>query len=241
MNNDEQPNGSGSSLRWLAVGLLAFATTFLLQVRGIAQEPVKSSGFLGSYAGLESRPDPVLAEHYVYVNRSTNWKNYSGIVIEPVTIFLKTGGQAGGFSPHDIAALTEYFEQALLRELSGVYPLQKEARPGVLHLRIAITELMPTRPRQSKTGDFIPLLLIARGLKGKSLAVNVSSIAIESELLDAATGERLAAVKSKKVGTVSDPAAESSNSVEEVEEAMDFWAKRVRAFLESARAPASSP
>jgi len=67
---------------------------------------------------------------------------------------LQTGAQKTGFSPRDVEAVTEYFEEALLRELAGAYPLKEQPQPGVLHLRIAITELVPTGPRQSKVGRF---------------------------------------------------------------------------------------
>jgi len=68
----------------------------------------------------------------------------------------------------------------------------------------------------------------------------VSSIAIESELLDAATGERLAAVASRKLGSGTNTGAEASSTWAEVQTAMDFWAKRLRAFLDGARAPTAA-
>src|SRR5258705_8989275 len=120
LNHPGAPKLACLTLRWALVAIVAGVIAALLNAGASAQEPPKFSGFLGNYSKLEARPDPALAEHYLYVRADVDWKVYTGLVIEPVKMFFKTGTQNVGFSPHDVEAVTEYFEASLLRELAGM-------------------------------------------------------------------------------------------------------------------------
>jgi len=216
---------------------LATAAAFCVLAGTAAAEAPKFSGFLGDYSQLESRSDPDLVYNYRYVRPGTDWKAYGGVMVETVKVYLKPGAQSPGFDPHDLEALSEHFEHSLLRELGGDYAVVQEPKPGAMRLRIAITEVVPVQTRQSKGVDYLPILLIGRALKGRSISVNVGSVAIEAELIDESSGERLAAVVSSKIAAGADADGKRPSTWQEAQESMDFWAHRLRLFLDDARAP----
>ncbi len=222
------------TVQWSCAAILAAGLVFAGAAR--AQAPAKFSGFLSDYSQLQARTDPVFVYNYGYVRPDTDWKAYDAVLVEAVQVVLKPGAQSPGFDPRDIAALTDYFEDALVRELGSAYKLIESPRPGALRLRIAITEIVAARPRESKGVDFLPMMLLARGLKGRSISVNVGSVALEAELLDDNTGGRLAAVVSSRAANTANPPDKGASNWQEVQAAMDFWAKRLRVFLDEARA-----
>ena len=215
----------------------AAAAAFCVLALNAAAEGPRFSGFLGEYSQLERRSDPDLVYNYRYVRPDIDWKAYSGILVETVKVYLKPGAQSPGFDPHDLEALSDHFEHSFLRELGSDYGVVQEAQPGVLRLRIAITEVVPVQARQSKGVDFLPILLIGRALKGRSISVNVGSVAIEAELIDEASGQRLAAVVSSKTAAGTDADGKRPSTWQEAQEAMDFWAHRLRLFLDETRTP----
>jgi hypothetical protein len=121
----------------------------------------------------------------------------------------------------------------MLEALEGRYPLVDKPGPDVLRLRIAITDMVPSKTDVfTMTTAIVPTDVETRvktGVTGGFPSIGQASM--EVELLDSQTNERLAAAidtkATKKFGVMVD-------KWEHVEDAFRFWAKRLRLFLDVA-------
>ena len=113
-----------------------------------------------------------------------------------------------------------------------------EPGPGVLHLRIAITNVKRSKPKRKWYG-YIPVALVVEGGKkvaqsaaGKS--VDLIEATVEMEALDSITEERLvAAIDTHKTDKIKHQ--KDNLSWEPIQEILDFWASLIRIRLDESR------
>ena len=158
------------------------------------------SGFLGDYSQLQ--PGAPGQAQLRYVAPDAQIGAYDKIIIEPITVYAAgPKGALNSASRDDLQRMVDYLFATVQTRLAGDYALVKEAGPGTMRLRIAITEAQ---------GAEIPLNLRSAGLPvglggGPLRQLNqnnpsVSRAGVEMELVDAQTGKRLlAAVDSRMV------------------------------------------
>jgi len=121
------------------------------------------SGFLSDYARLK----PVQGTGGVEC-----WKEpglqasaYNKLLIGRMAVTLKPGEQKS-VDPSDLKALTDYFHDSLASALKSQLKVVDKAGPGVLVLRIALTDLVPTKVEDSLTGTLIPYGVVAEAGSG---------------------------------------------------------------------------
>src|ERR1017187_9616895 len=141
---------------FLYVSLLV-ASLLLIGLTAQAQDPSKQqeeqssheSGFLGDlYSKLQ--PDPKNADLLTYWKTEDALKNSSKFILDPVIIYLLPEAQTRGIDPEQLAQLAQYFTKAINSELgSGHYQIVTEPGPGVLVLRVAITNVEPNGGKEN--------------------------------------------------------------------------------------------
>jgi hypothetical protein len=121
----------------------------------------------------------------------------------------------------------------MVKELQGTYELVDQPGPGVMHIRTAITNVVPGNPLTGTTSSLIPVGMVVAGTKGavSGSGVGVGSAAAEIEILDAVTGVRLGAAVDQRVGGQ----APFKGKLTDAKNAMDHWAKRIRLRLDQER------
>src|SRR5262249_35330470 len=125
-------------------------------------------------------------------------------------------------------ALTNYFHHALTNAVSDAFPIVYAPGPLVLRLRTAIVGI-----DTGKGGA-------ASGLPADSsplpYAMDIGKVAVEMELVDSETGDRVAAMVDKAtLGAGAEVGAGNFARMEKfaaAREAFDEWASRVRQFLD---------
>ena len=84
---------------------------------------------------------------------------------------------------------------AMIEALEPAYPVVSKPGPGVLRLRLAITNVYLGKPKH-KFGQYTPIGLVASGVKkakGKSKKnYSLQNASVEAEMFDSQSGERLA-------------------------------------------------
>jgi hypothetical protein len=206
----------------LAIFVISCATT--RQV-----EDVEPSGFLGDYSGLRKGGEG--EAQLVYVNPEANFRSYQSIMIESVTIWYTS--DASRLAAEDEQMLTDRLYAALHRELGSSFKLVDRPGPGVMKLMVGITEARGAKVIANALTTVVPqlrLLATAGGLATGTAAL-VGRAAIEGEIRDSLTGERLLAAVDERVGTktVRGGLGEWSH----VDEAFDYWALRLRERLQA--------
>lgn len=212
-----------SWVRVLAALVLVIALASCAQTRGRRGAP-EQSGFLGDYSQLERRDDFQYAE--IYLNPNADWPKYDSVHLDSVTIWVHD--DKGTFTDEEKQMLTDVMYKALYDELSGQFKMVETAGPRVLRIRAAITQAkgakvvlrtLTTWYPQARTGT-------ALASRATNTAALVGTAAMESEVLDSVTVERLAAVVDRRSGNEAMFTKRTFKTWGDVQAACEFWGRR---------------
>ncbi len=179
--------------------LTALACAFLFGCA--SRPPVEPSGFLGDYSGFVRASND--SETLLYEKPGLDLTRYDRVLFDPVRIALAPEAADRPVDPAQLAALAKYFEDALKIAVRNAYPIAEEPGEDVLRLRAALVDVIPTRPTLNTVGT---LALPVRAASAAKRAITgtdlfVGQVALEAELLDSLTNERLLAIVDRKAGT----------------------------------------
>ena len=122
-------------------------------------------------------------------------------MLDPLVIWPSTQSTYGGLDASIAWRLARAFEDQMRQALAGGYKIVDRPGPGVLRLRAALTDIVLQRPGVESPGPLIPMannILIRASEKVSGLNALEGQAAIEAELLDAQSHERLAAYVEKR-------------------------------------------
>ena len=160
------------------------------------------SGFLTDYARLHS------VEGYdVQCWRADNLdaKRYDKILISRIVVTLQTDAQKG-IDPTDLKSLVDYFHASLEKAFEPQMKVVTTAGPGVLVMRTALTNLVPTDSARSLLGTAVPYGFVAEAGSGVVAGRPAGSTpylgqtGIEMQFADGASGAILGECADTQVG-----------------------------------------
>lgn len=160
----------------------------------------KYAGFLGDYSKLQPVPDGAGAERYLKPDQ--NWKQYNKVMLDRIRVWYKDDADYKGIDPTELKALTDYFQNAIVKALAPAYPVVTKPGPDVLRVRVAITDLIPTKPEMSVVTLVVPYATVADVAAGGGTGGTpyLGQTAIEAEFLDSQTNRVVAAYVDRQVG-----------------------------------------
>jgi hypothetical protein len=207
----------------MAKRICSIAVFVALFAAGCAH-PVES-GFLAPYDGFHR--SSVLSTSLEYAYPQADWGPYRKVRILPVVLYYAPGSHEVG--PKDTADLTAFFQRKLAEAFGKDYAIVQQAGPGVLDIRVALTNLRPTDVLENAGAQTAGILLPVAynlGLEGyKHLTgdqLGMGEAQVEAEFLDSQTRQRLYGYVSRKIGSSLDiPGQASTWGV--VETAMSRW------------------
>lgn len=153
----------------------------------------KYSGFLSDYSKLQ--PDPDGSGALRYRTQNVDVRKYRKILLERITVVLKDDAEYKGIDPTEMKAMTDYFHEAIARELGDAYPLVHEPGPDVMRVKLAVTDLVPTKAGMSLVVLVTPYATIAdlasgaASKGGAGSAPYLGHTAVEGEGVDSMTLE----------------------------------------------------
>ena len=216
------------ALGWL--GLLV-AGALLAGCAASGMTDVKKTGFLGDYSLLTPGGDDRAA--LLYIKKDVDYKPYNKVMFERVVVVFADNAKYREIDPAMLKELTDYYQNALFNAVKDGYEVVDQPGPGVLRVRAAITDVVPSKPAANTLSTIVPVGIVAAGatkaVSGDNLGTGEAST--EVEILDAVTGERLAAAVDRRQGGK----AMFRGKWEDTKEAFDTWAKRFRQRLDETR------
>src|SRR5690349_3697102 len=124
---------------------LALALLFVAACAGRRPGPrADVSGFLDDYTRLRpgGRDDIAL----VYRDPDVDWTAYHKVLFEPVTLWRSGRRSLDPVPEADLLRLIDDLESAVRRRLGAGFTLVDEPGPGVMRIRLAITEARASDP-----------------------------------------------------------------------------------------------
>jgi hypothetical protein len=132
-------------------------------------------------------------------------KKFDKVLISRMTVTLKPGQQAG-IDPTDLKTLTDYFYASMVKAFKPQMPVVEKPGPGVLVVRIALTNLVPTDVTRSLVGTAVPYGFVAEAGAGAATGrpagatPYLGETGMEMQFLDGASGAILAECRDTEIG-----------------------------------------
>jgi hypothetical protein len=201
----------------------------------------KYSGFLSDYSKLAPDPDGSGAEEYI--NPAADAKKYKKILLEKIMVSLKDNEQYKAVDPDALKAMSDYLHDAIVRELGDAYQIVNEPGPDVERVRIAITDIAPTKTAMTVLvllapyGTVADLASGAASKGGAGSAPYLGHSGIEAEGLDSETLQPVFSYVDQRFGKKYDPKHpgayfEAYQKWAYVKDFFDYWAKKFRQRLD---------
>ena len=165
------------------------------------------SGFLSDYARL--KPAPWGDGIECWRTPDIDARKYDRMLISRIVVSIappkdqKTGQT---IDPSDLKTLTDYFHDSLNKALKPQMQVVDKAGPGVLVLRIALTDLVPTTVSDSLMGTLVPYAFIVEAGSGVATGRPAGSTpymgetGMEMQFRDGASGAILAECRDSEIG-----------------------------------------
>lgn len=173
--------------------------------------PKDTSGFLKDYSAL--RQDPKYKSDWVWVKPGADLRDYDRVLIDPVVAMPPRGSRAEALGPDVLRKVADHFTKTLKQTIDPYYSLALQPGPHVLRVRVALTDVEKATGGKPGDPDY-----------------KVGGAAMEVEIVDSTTGDRLAAAIDRIEG--SSAGRDVPREWTHVEGAMVEWANRLLDYLD---------
>lgn len=227
---------SGNAFYLKISASLLTALFFLGACATFQARSVKTTGFLGDYSQLKPGTDGQAL--LVYVDPDANLKSYTRVLMDSVKLYASQKNSMDTVSPEDRKKLLNYTDAAIRRKLAKDYIFVQTPGPGVMRLRVALTEAEAANVTMDTISTVLPVGLALAGLQTAATGACsfVGSAGVEAEMLDSQTGKRLFAAMDRRVGGKVSGQGDKFDEWRTVQSAIDFWAQRLQKRLAEERA-----
>lgn len=127
-------------------------------------ENIPRIGFLSDYSRL--KPAPGLDGMLCWRNENIDLKQYDKVLLSPIRVSIQLKKDQETPDPGDIKAMTDYFQQALVKAIQPNAKIVLKPEAGVLVASIALTNLVPTDRVKSMAGTLTPYAFVAEAASG---------------------------------------------------------------------------
>ena len=167
----------------------------------------------------------------IWIKPEVNRAVYTKVMIEPITIFISPDSEYQDLDAKELKALADGFNETLIKTLEPEIAVLNKAGPGVVYMRAALTNVKLAKKKRGLL-SYTPIGLVATAVADAAGArISLKDAAVEIEMLDSVTGERLG-VLVDKAPTVAGSEALSWDSINEV---FKFYAERFKARMLAAK------
>ena len=206
----------------LMIGTLCIASIGVVGCASKVQQPDEYSGYLKDYSRLKEAKSPSGADVMRWVDPKLNVNKYTSVYVEPSQLYPapKPTEKIPQSTLNDI---TNYYDQALKREISKSLPLASGPGPGVIVVRPAITAVS-SKTESLAPYEYIPVALVAAAVSTASgIRDQETQLATEAVFIDGQSQEVIAQVVRKGTGKPLNNASQVMKA-DDVKAVIDGWA-----------------
>jgi hypothetical protein len=191
------------------------------------------SGFLGDYY-KNLGPGPKDGPKERWIKPGVDFRKYNKLMIDTVVFYYADDSDDKGIDVAAMQELTDAFNQELINAVKGKYPIVSEPGPDVARLRIALTNIKKSKPVLSTITSITPpgltFSFIKKGVSGSWSGSGATSAEVMG--LDSMTNDVIVVAVDKQTAAYFDRFSKLGSA----KEAFKFWAERIPAFLDEAKA-----
>jgi hypothetical protein len=136
-----------------------------------AAQDIPFSGFFGNQTVYEQlQPGPKSGAKLRWVKQGVDAKKYNKFMVDSVIFFLANNADYKGIDPQEMKELSDIFNKEIVAAFNNKYQIVAEPGPDVARIRIAITNIQPSKPGYSAVTSIIPvglgISLVKKGATG---------------------------------------------------------------------------
>ncbi|HOD36213.1 MAG TPA: DUF3313 domain-containing protein [Syntrophales bacterium] len=208
----------------VVIGLAVAAST------GFAED-IKYSGFLGNPSVYSlMKPGPEGGVKLRWMKEGVDPKKYEKFMVDSVIFFLSDQAEYKGIDPQEMKELCDEFNKALVAAFKDKYPIVADPGPNVMRIRIAITEIKPSRPGVSTVTSIVPVglgvSLVKKGATGGWAGSGETGI--EMMALDSVTDEILVLAVDQRKAEFEQRFSKWGSATD----AFKFWSEKTVAYID---------
>ncbi len=196
---------------WIWMGARLPLVVCCTILAGCQSSKTAYSGFLGDYSGFRASADYEGALEYNHPTLTL--KGYDKFMVDPIIVHFAPNAKGTALDPAKIKKLTDYAREELGKALSKRYQVVNSPGPGVLRLRVALTDIKKTSPAMN--------IHPATKLSG----VGLGGASMEAEAIDSQSGKRVRAVVDSRKGDVLSIGA-GLDELGHAKQVIDHWIER---------------
>ncbi len=203
---------------------LMIGMMFLSGCAATTNETPRQSSFLGDYS---QKLEPGAEEggpKLIWIKPGVDFSKYDKVMVEYVTFVLAEDSEYKGIDANEFKELADMATTTFVNTIREEIPVVVEPGPGVLQVRVAITDLKQSSPGMSTVTTIVPIGLAVSLVKKGSGGAWTGSGETKAEMmvLDSMTNEVLAAGADSKTAEFEERFSKWGSA----EEAFKFWAER---------------
>ena len=183
----------------------------LMLLNGCAGSSTSGSGAAAKQNMTLTKPEllkPLAGDDFAksWRGQGVDWSIYDKIFIDRIQVFINQDSTDNGIDPTDLKMLIDYFYETLVKNIEPTTNIVDKTGPGVLVVKIAITDLMPTDYKLSVIGSLTPYAFVAEAASGPASGRPAGSTpylgecGIEAKFMDGSSGEIIAEFTDTKIG-----------------------------------------
>lgn len=212
--------------RFLLLGTLCIAalTGCAHSEHATGYDKAEPSGFLKDYSKLHAAANETDSTLVYFTPDKAKFKSYTKVLVEPVQVWRGEKSDAKDMDKEDANYLSQFLWSRLNEEFRKDYIMVQEPAPGVMRLRVGITEAGKNIPVLDNLTAPVSMVLFDGKKSLGGIQPFVGRATIEVEATDSQTGELLAAAVDRRGG--SKYTWKPLHRWGDVEAAYAYWAKK---------------
>lgn len=225
----------------VAVCALLLATVLpptLAQAREYDKNFLTNYDLLKPRTGKAGQPGDLA---YIAPGALKRLSGYRAVMVDQPEIHFSPDSEIKGMKPDDQKALAENMRDALSGRLAeGGYSVTHQPGPGVLYLRVALTDLMLKKKKRGLLG-YTPVGFVVTGaadaVRETLQKVDFIEMTFQAELIDSVSNDVLGAIVAERGARKAEGQKETRIDLEEFGQNMRAWGSRLRCQLDNSRLP----
>ena len=202
-----------------------------LAASAVSAQDIPYSGFFGNPSVYDLlKPGPEGGAKLRWLKEGVEPKKYSRFMVDSVIFYLADKADYKGIDAQEMKELCDQFNKALMAAFKDKWPIVAEPGPEVSRIRIAITNIHPSKPGVSAVTSIIPVGLgVSLVKKGATGGWSGSGdTCVEMMALDSTTNEIIALVVDQQKAAFEQRFSKWGSA----NDAFKLWSEKIVEFID---------
>jgi len=221
-------------MKKIAKVLCAVVIGLVFTISSAIADEIPFSGFLGDKTAYDRlKHSAGGGAKFRWFKPGVDFTKYNKFIVDSVIFYLANHANDKGIDPQDMKELADSFNKELVAAFQGKYPIVSEPGPDVARIRVAITNVQPSKPGLSSVTSVVPVGLGISLIKKSTTGgwTGGGEICAELMVLDSSTNDAIAMAVDQRKAEFEQRFSKWGSA----NDSFKFWSERIVKFLNYAK------